>query len=64
MEGWNSLRAEEDAFRAYRLEARAELERDQEEARRARRCLDEEREELRRERERDSNSWSRRNNWN
>ena len=61
MEGWSSLRAEEDVFRKYRYEAQAELERDQEENRRAKRLLEEERLELRQERER--NSWSRKNNW-
>ena len=62
MEGWSSLRAEEDIFRKYRYEAVAELERDQEENRRAKRLLEDERMEIRQERER--NSWSRKNNWN
>ena len=62
MEGWSSLRAEEDIFRKYRYEAVAELERDQEENRRAKRLLEDERLEIRQERER--NSWSRKNNWN
>ena len=64
MEGWHSLRAEEDEFRAYRLEARADLVRDQEEIARDRQRLEDERDALRKERERNENSWSRKNNWN
>ena len=64
VEGWRSLHAEEDEFRAYRLETRADLQREGEELDRARQRLEDEREEMRKERERNENSWTRQNSWN